>query len=340
MKKNKFLLVFLYFFIFSFYTFADDTKKVSVSPFYSLQNGMLYEYVFATDYSSKSTQKLSELNWPINNISYAGIQLDTKFKFINFHLSYAYGFIKASGNMEDFDWQDFIFEGNKFYYNNPSLCTNKSINENYLKNANVFDFNIHFDINPILHFHILPFAGFTYNFYDFVGKNGYGWYGNKEHTHNDYNVAYSNPEAKYYPKGTLCGIEFKRNIYDVYIGFELNYLLFDRLSLSSSFAVSPFIYIYSIDFHHSDMAGIYGTYYHDLMTGYFKHFLLSEKVSFKFDKYCSLFANFDFSIQNLIYGKTYISHSSNYTNNNLTNVTFAGCEGKYWQFTTGITFTF
>lgn len=340
MKKNKLFIILLFSFILSFFAHADNKIKIEFSPLFSLQNGMLYEYVLVNDYSSKSTQKLSELDWPVNNISYAGIQFDTKIKFINFHLSYAFGFNKASGNMEDFDWQDCTFLGNKCYYNNSSLCTNKSINENYLNNANVFDFNIRFDINPILDFHILPFIGFTYNYYDFIGKNGYGWYGDIDHTYKDKNVAYYDSEAIYYPKGELCGIEYQKNIYDIYIGFEINYILFDRLSLSSSFAVSPFMHIYSIDFHHSNMEGTRGQYYHDLMTGYFKHFLLSEKVSFKFNKYCSMFVNFDFSIQNLIEGKTYKSDSNTYTNNNILKTTFAGCEGKYWQFTTGITFTF
>lgn len=337
MKKNRLILFFLSYLISFHFVFADDKNKLSFSPFYSLRNGMLYEYVLVTDYASNFTQKLSELDWPVKNISYAGIQLDTKINFVNIHFSFAHGFEKQSGFMEDYDWLDCTALNDKYYFINPSLCTNKSINENYLKNANTIDLNLQFDINPVADFHILPFAGFSYNYYDFIGSNGYGWYGDKDHTNKEYNVAYYDPEAKFY---SLCGIEYKRNIYDFYIGAELNYIFFNKLSLSTSFAVSPFMQIYSIDFHHSNMAGTYGTHYHDLMTGYFKHFLISEKAAFKFNSNCSLYFNFDFSIQNKIYGRTFISGSDSYTKNNLTKMTFAGCEGKYWQLSAGAAFTF
>ena len=57
----------------------------SISPLYQLQNGCLNEYVYDTD-SSDELYKLSELNWQLKNLSYAGFQSSFGYKNLFFDL--------------------------------------------------------------------------------------------------------------------------------------------------------------------------------------------------------------------------------------------------------------
>ena len=67
---------------------------ILVEPLFGCQYGTLYEYVFANYGTSKSYRKLSQLDWEMKPIFYAGGKADILYKLFDFSF-YGGGFFST-----------------------------------------------------------------------------------------------------------------------------------------------------------------------------------------------------------------------------------------------------
>lgn len=323
------------FLLFSFCFALPNNFRLSVEPVYSLKNGTLFEYVYAHDEISNSDVKMSELDWPLTNISCSGGSIGAGWKFIQLDAEFTGAVSKRTGTMEDFDWLDCYESNNKYYYKNSALCTNKSISETTLNSNNNFNIKLSFDINPVWSLHVIPSVGYEYNYYSFSARNGYGWYGDKTSP----KVAYTDPNALYFPKGELYGIDYEREKSNVYTGAEVKYILNDKFQFSICGNLSIYTNVQSIDFHHHNAEGTYGDYYLDIMEGYFKQFSIG--AAFEANIWKGLSAAIDFGYTNLsqLTGITYKSNEKKFYKHNLANTT-SRCAEEIFNISTGVKYTF
>ncbi|MCR5187502.1 MAG: omptin family outer membrane protease [Treponema sp.] len=307
--------------------------EVSVEPVYSLQNGTLYEYVYVHDYTSDSTVKLSELDWNLNNLSYVGGRASLDWEYFSLIAEITACLSKNSGTMEDYDWLDYTSSGSYYYYNDPSMCTNKSISENYLDSSTFMKIMMQGNIPVIWDFFVKPYIGVEYHTIKFSARNGYGWYGDTQH------VPYTDANATYYASGTLGSIDYDRNTLSTYFGFSAGYSFFDRLSLSAYASFCPYTYVESLDFHHNLNSETTGNFYNDIMYGFFKEWRFGAYVEYKILDSLFVDTSLDFVFLNELSGITYKDTSKNMKNKTLA-VTTSACAAKYWDLKLGIKWTF
>lgn len=342
-RLKRFIVGIFLFAITSFGYALPNNFSLSIEPIYKLENGTLHEFVFMFDSNSKSEVKLSQLDWPISNISCLGGCIKGGWKFINLGISYLAAIPQKTGNMEDYDWQDYVTSGSgitqKNFWNNPNMCTNKSISETKLNESNNLSIYISFDIEPVQNLYITPMLGTEFTNYKFSAKNGYGWYGDTGHTKLSYAVPYTDPEAIKKDKGSLCGIDYDRENLDVFIGSAIKYNLKNRFIFSLDGKLSVYSQVQSIDFHHANMEGTSGVYYLDVMNGYFRKFSIGTTFEAELWNHLSGYLNFNYSQLNNIKGNTYISHNKHFYKENIalsksqcSEEIFSVCTGVKWNF--------
>lgn len=317
----------------------DNGFFIGVEPIYTLQNGTLNEYVIAHDNGTDQNVTMSRLDWNLKNISYLGGRINTGWNFISLTADFSGAFPKESGTMEDYDWLDYNTRLAPYTYNNPDICTTKSISENTLNQANQFNLKLQFDVNPFFDLLVSPFIGFKYSYYNFAGRNGYGWYGQTPYSSDGKNHSYEDPEARIIEAGDLFGIDYERHTYDVNIGTSIGYILFNRISFGASISVSPYMNIQSIDFHHSNKDGTAGNYYYDVMNGYFNKFDFGAYVEGIIIAGLSADVSFNYSLQSDTPGITYQSKTNKFKKSDKADTTSASA-GNFWQLTAGIKYTF
>ena len=346
--KNKnpfFLLIFVIFFSLTSSLFALPYDfGLSFEPLYTRQKGTLYEYVIAKDETSGDDVKMSQLDWNLKNLSYLGARFSLDWKYVSLITEVSATISKDSGTMEDYDWLDFTSKTTEsgdvlYYYNDSSLCTTKSINENYIDDSVFLDLKIRGNLNPIFDLQINPFVGLHYYYISFRACNGYGWYGSSYYSSTGKNVSYDDPAALAIEAGNLFGLDYSRRAFTCYFGAAIGYKFFNRISLSFYGSLSPYSYIDSLDFHHSDFAGTKGNFYYDVMSDFFKEFQLGGYIECLIWDKISFEVSVDYYRQKLIKGTTKIASNRN-MKAATTSSTASGSEAKYWNLKFGLKWTF
>lgn len=324
MKKSIFVLIILLLTA-RIYALPKDFS-LGVEPVVSYEFGTLYEYVYILDSTTNTDVKMSELDWPVNAVC-IGAKIDAGWKFIKLSLEYNGAIPTSSGTMTDYDWLDYTKGGSRYYYKDSSMCTNISYSENTLNSNNNFAVDLRFQLNPVADFYISPFFKYTYKDFSFSGRNGYGWYGDTEHTHLSYNVPYASSEAASY--GKLHGIDYSRQTYSTYLGAGFEYSLKNRFSVSLEGAVSLYTYVESVDFHHSNSKGTTGTYFLDIMNENFAEYYIDFSTEIRVIN--NLYFDYDFSYSALqqIKGKTYSNSTKKFTPND---IQYSTSRCKYYLF--------
>ncbi len=306
---------------------------VSIEPVYSLQNGTLYEYVMVYDSTSNSTVKMSELDWNLTQLSYLGGRASLDWKYFSIAAEITTSIKKDSGLMIDYDWQDYTISENLYYYSNPSMITDKSISENSVNSSTYMKLKMQGNIPVIFDLFTRPYIGAEYHAIKFSASNGFGWYGSSLH------VPYTDESAIFYEAGSLYGIDYDRNTLSIYLGLSLDYTLFNRINLSAYASLAPYTYVESLDFHHSNAKGSAGSFYNDIMQGFFKEWRFGTSI--ECNVWSSLYINtsLDFVIQKDITGITYTSSSKSMKGRKKSYTTSA-CAAEYWDLKFGIKWTF
>lgn len=320
--KRLFLFFSCFFIFFSSLFSLKNNFRLSIEPLYSIKNGTLYERVFVNDGATKNLTKLSELVWPINNVSFIGAKVCFGWKFLEVGTTLSFAIPKNSGYMADYDWLD--YNGN-YVWDNPFMCTNYSLSNNKVTSALNFSFWTGATFNPFLSFHINPFLGYSYNSINFFAQ--YGFYQYASHS------PYTTAQPLVLPEN--AEITYERQTSSFLLGLSLKYVFFKRLTIGLSAYTTPLNYTESIDHHHKS-----NTYYLDIMTGYFTQWGFNALLEYKFFGNFSITSDFEYILQLQKLGKNYERMGQKkFYGTDLTQAT-SGCCGDWWSFSCGIKYEF
>lgn len=247
----------------------------SIQPAYSIENGVLNEFVYKYD-DAGTLFKLSELNWNIVNSHNFGASIKFGWKYVYINTDFSLGMSARSGYMYDSDW---------LHPNDHSIKTTYSINENYLNKRQALQIGINGKIpcipervRNVFSMNLCPYFNYDYILYSFSGNNGYGWYGNKVTPI----VEYTDPNAIFYCKGQLFGIDYEREHTNFYHGLLIECIFFQRLLLTCDFGISLNTKVNSIDTHYNGSDKTIGTNYLDIMESKFNTFTISSSFEYNF----------------------------------------------------------
>lgn len=171
MKRFIFLTIIL---TFCSTSFALDNNVFSfrITPRFELLNGTLNEYVFNA-YTSNIDHKESQLDWDIRNITTFGINADFNLlKYININFDGSIGTPQKSGNMQDYDWLNFLYWKNEPH----TQLTNYSIHDNYLLKYLTFAVSGGGNIQLPANITITPKIAYYYELISLDGRDGYKTY--------------------------------------------------------------------------------------------------------------------------------------------------------------------
>ena len=241
MKKKFIFPILLILTLFCFTRNAFAEVQIELTPIYQLKNGCLNEFVFYNP--DDEWYKLSELNWNIKNISYAGGNISISTGFFKLETGFFGGFSKESAKMYDSDWQDLPA--------NPDMKTTFSISENKLDSNYTLNTKASFFYNITDWFKTGFFLKYTFDQIMFSARNGYGWYGSNRYSQNGDNVPYDSEYAKFFGSGSLQGIDYFRRTEMVNLGVIYGFTFFDRLQLNLEASITPFAIVKSLDHHYS-----------------------------------------------------------------------------------------
>lgn len=278
--------------------FAENTH-LFLEPLFGVRYGTLNEYVFS-DYNTSSNRKLSQLDWEAKPLFYAGGKASVSYKLFDFAF-YGGGFFPGrSGTMYDSDWlSDF----------DATMKTNYSVSDNILNAGTFCGTSFSASFSPLSFLEIAPSVSIDYERYSFTAKDGYGYYGDKKNSKTGTAVSWDDENAQFYQKGELCSIDYTRNTFYTWLGFLVQYKLLKFLKINAGIYTAPFMLIESLD-HHLAFKGN-GTFYNDVMYGFFKGWKFNSEVIWNINSRFSLKAAATFTRINCIKGTTYSSSSEN-----------------------------
>ena len=308
--------------LFSFSAVALSLKdfSLSVEPLFGMRWGQIDEYVYQKD-SGGDYKKLSELNWQIKNMFEVGGNIEGGFRKIKGKIHFSALIPGDSGVMEDSDWVDL-----------NSVKTTFSKSENSLVRAYDFSVLLKYEFQPVEFIKIAPLFEFEYKLISFEARNGYGWYGNEVTPH----VSWDDDKAVYYKSGKLCGIDYRREIKQFFIGYYFEYRPIKRLKLFDSFAIAPYAYTVSYDTHYSDRESTRGTDYADEVAFFFTRLKYTTGCYYAFTERLELGLQVSFFYAFQILGTTYKKSHSSSTYSKMTDKGGAGA----WDFAAAITCRF
>lgn len=282
-------------------SFTELGFHFSASPLYFYETGILDEFVFHKD-SQEQKFKLSELNWTLNNHE-IGLSAALGWKWIGIDTSFSFGVPYDSIKMIDSDWQ---------HATNHDMKTNLSINESYLNEAKFFSIGIYgdFPVTPesIKNFfcvNLIPSFKYDYNYYYFSGGNGEGWYGDSSHTGYPETIAFDDPLATYYPKGSLWGIDYKRETHNVYFGVGAYFQFLKRLYAAFDYKLSCYTLVNSVDTHFTNSERSSGSDYNDQMEDCFKTSRIFASLEYNFWDNFFIGTSYSYYYQQLIEGVSF-----------------------------------
>ena len=268
MKKAIFLFITVALAALSVPCAAETNWHLAVEPLFGMKWGQVDEYVYerATD---GDYEKLSELNWEIKNACFYGVNVSGGYKRLYGDLHCSSVLRGDSGIMADSDWMDL-----------NGIKTTYSESENSITQAFTFAIDVEYHFTPTRTLMLAPTAAFEYKTISFEARNGKGWYGHLASPH----VAWNDASAVYYPEGSLCGIDYKRDVYQCLFGVAVAYKPVERLRLTGTITVVPYAYTLSYDTHYSNTAATEGTDYADEVTFIFRRFKATTGCFFLLNK--------------------------------------------------------
>ena len=303
MKKFFFALIFA--FVGVVCGFSDEFS-LSVEPVFGVRNGQIDEYVFLKE-CDYDDDKLSELNWDLQNEFLYGAKIDANLKRFFVNTQFSLGIPRKSGSMIDSDWMNAEVSNAEDY----QYKTCYSHHTNYLEKDISFSIDIGYEFeifksNP-LSFNLKPSLGFSYNSISFNGEDGYGYYGTVSTPY----LEYTDENAKEEPfSGDV--ISYERKTYIFWLGFDSELDFSDAFSVSTGFQISPYIFAESIDTH-----WLKRTLYGDKTPGCFSAFKWNIAETFMFTPRLSLVLDFSWLYVRVLRGDSYYKNitESAYTKN-------------------------
>ena len=297
MKKKCFLLAALLFF--TEFAFSSDFT-FSVDKIYSVQNGIQNEFVYVIDDYS-DLQKLSELNWQQKFNFLLGASFQAKSDDFLVKTDFLYKVASPVGFMTDSDW----LNENDWSMKTDFSTSDNSVNYNIASNTK-FSWKIRQKHEDVFKLNI--FSGLNYSYTNYTAQNGYGYYGDSDNSASGKNVWYYDADAAFYDVGFLCPIDYRRHDFDLLVGLNFDFDITPVFNLNFDVAVAPLTFVFSYDYHYSDLAFDFATVYRDSMLGLLSHYY--AKLSCVFNIAPVLSVGIDFNVDYLakIFGLTYTAN--------------------------------
>ena len=262
--------------------------SISVTPLFSVEYGTIGEFVYKKD-ASGDYKKISDLDWDIKPALYFGGAVDASRKALSIR-GFARGAVPMrSGDMEDSDWKTLT-----------DLKTTYSVHKNTIASSYAFGGRISYAFRMADTFAIRPFIGVDYTYISFKAQDGRAWEGYDELTHTG--VAWDDPAAKPY---VPLGIDYTREEVHTWFGVSLDTVFNNKFTFALSFALSPYVYIQALDHHY----GGSGTYFADILHGWFSAYRFGAEAVYSFNKNISLSLSLSWTLTRRIRGATYNANS-------------------------------
>lgn len=262
-------------------------------------NGNQGEYVYVED-SSGNKRLLSELIWDAIPFFDFGLSLSGGWKNLGLEISASTALPLPCGKMTDSDWMN----NRDFPGCDESLSSIKShYTESVCKADHAFTLSADFfyAFRPSLHFAIKPFCGIEYDLSSFTAYGLDGAYFLRFSTY-DY-WGWWNDGTSFTKKDideNTKVIRLKRDTLKIWTGFSLEIEPAEKWKIEGSFALSPYVYMASLDEHL-----IKGENYYDMMSGFFPAFRCGLSGKYAAGERFEVGMGADFSCMSKIYGKSY-----------------------------------
>ena len=288
MKKCFWFFLYIFFFL---SVFAQNRKiEFSIIPYTGLSCGSYDEILFS---SMGKKKEVSVLEWKIDDLWYFGTDFNIKIERFSIQAGIEYAVPLICGNMYDSDFDSF-----------SDLQHCYSISEMNSKTNLHTHLDLSYIINSCENFSIAPKISILY-FYDFFeARNGYGWYGFETETHPL--VAWDDPRAKFYKKGTLGGADFCRHSVMSFLGLNYSFKI-QKLTINTEMLFSPFCWFNTTDIHLSKSRD-----YHLIQTqfSFLSQFLICCEVDYSISKTLMIYTHIQNIAGNLCKGLLYDDYSS------------------------------
>jgi len=259
--KITLFVIFISFFLPS--VFGEEKQSdfgFSVTPSFGILYGQANEIVYR---NSKSENFLSELQWNLKPLFYAGLAADfgpvdnfNKHGFVG-NLSFKMGIPLKTGIIEDRDW----------LYTNSSALTNYSRHDNFSERAILADLSLGYSF-PLHNLFALGInLDFSYIHYYWIAKDGYIQYLDTDENGNILpGQTWTDKIPKVYFEGRV--LEYTQNWYIFSPGVFVKLRLSRFFSLNGNFNYSPFIFCADRDEHLlTDMTYLDYIYYGHYLKG-------------------------------------------------------------------------
>ena len=278
--KKKHLIIFSFILhITTFSLFANTSPQktknweFAMSPNFGISFGSLGEYL----YSQYDTNLLvSDLQWNFSPLLKFGIKAQYNYKLFFVEGSFSYFLPTTCSKMYDSDY-------NKDFKTNLCFFENKSI---FAIDTSV---KASFKI-PIKKIFLTPSIIGTYSANNFVGFNGYGFFGDKEinggWTETD--VPWDNPNAR--KAASVSNIEYTRDELLLFLGTEIEYKI-KRFTICVGIFVSPITYTNVIDFHTDQTGNTPGYKAYSTQYAFFSKYMATLDFNFNLNTNVSIFIN-------------------------------------------------
>ena len=290
MKKSAALLLTLFT---SASVFASGFWKdvnFDISTDVGMYNGVENEYVFYK-MTDGTYGKISELNWELYNIPVLELKSKVSYKNFYINLSGFYGLPFYDGNsMTDSDWQNiYLYIDRTTYLSN---CPDKYryVLTDYTKGTNEIKYlmeggiKIGWDFNINSKNKISPFAGLDLNYIYMESYDHQGYHHGNSYEDSDGYLYYESLSSSVDDEGGIFEVSLNKYSYFTWIGAAYTFDI-KHFSVNASAAISPFIYVDSLDNHSSEY------FFYDRMFGYFQALKGDVYLFVKFNKHNSLYFN-------------------------------------------------
>ena len=283
----------------------------SLEVFCRENNGHQGEYVYVKN-SSGEKRLLSELIWEQTPIIDFGLSFTAGWKNIGLCLSCFGTLPLPCGKMEDSDWLNNEEDPDC----SETLSSIKShFTESFCRVESHYGFDaaLSYKFHPSAQVAIKPFCSISYSYISLLAYGMDGAYAIKkaDGTYSWWNDSSSNQKHQM-DKSTNI-IKLRRNVLSLWSGFELEVLPSEKTCFGFNFALSPFMYVESLDDHLLKSLSFY-----DLMKDFFPGVKTGLYGKYAISKKCKIGLETDLTCTSKIHGVSYtINSDSFYSNSNV-----------------------
>lgn len=281
-KRNFFLFLF---FLNLYPCFSNQNFSLDFIPNTGYKYETLEEYFFS---SLRPQEKVSQLTWKLNPLWIIGLDTIITYKKLGFSAAINTVIPTNSGIMEDSDWD--ILNAIKYIYSESEIKTKANI---------CINAETDYHLISLKHVSFYPLLNFQYNYHSLNARNGYGWYGGETKDHGV--IPWNDPRAKYYPSGTLNGIDFTRHSIQLFTGIKTE-IHIKKVETSFSAYLSPYSYFYTMDTH---LGNKYSSHFEQVQHSLLNRIKFKLEIAYKISEKLSPIISGTYNTGSLIKGNLY-----------------------------------